>query len=81
MMAFIACLSRDLFHASIFGTVYGAMTSLSALGGAMGPLAASVVHDETGSYALAFWIGVGVAVVSALLLSSLTPAVAPLEKA
>lgn len=81
MMAFIACLSRDLFHASIFGTVYGAMTSLSALGGAMGPLAASVVHDQTGSYAFAFWIGVGVAAVSALLLSSLTREAAPLEKA
>ena len=73
MMAFIACLSRDLFPASIFGTVYGAMTSLSALGAAMGPLAASAVHDQTGSYALAFWLGVGIAAVSAILLASLSP--------
>jgi len=72
MMAFIACLSRDLFPASIFGTVYGAMTSLSALGAAMGPLAASAVHDQTGSYALAFWLGVWIAAVSAVLLASLS---------
>ncbi len=80
MMAFIACLSRQLFPGSIFGTVYGAMTSLSALGAAVGPLSASVIHDATGSYSMAFWSGSGIALLSALLLTSLrsqTAAFAP----
>lgn len=57
------------------------MVALYALGQFLGPLAASVVLDQTGSYAFAFWIGVGVAAAAALLLSSLTPEAAPLEKA
>lgn len=75
-VTFVACLCRRLFAAEIFGSIYGAVTSLSALAGAMGPFAASAIHDATGSYALAFWLGVGTAIVAALLLASLstTPA-------
>ena len=37
----------------------------SIAGGATGPWVTGVVHDVTGSYALAFWIAVGCTVVSA----------------
>ena len=35
-------------------------------GGAVGPWVTGVLHDATGSYARAFWIALGVCVVSAL---------------
>jgi predicted MFS family arabinose efflux permease len=69
----IACITARLFAASVFGVVYGTLTSLTALGGAVGPYLASMIHDGTGSYAMAFWGGLGIAAVSALLLSKLDP--------
>jgi MFS family permease len=62
-----------LFAPSVFGVVYGTMMSLSALSAALGPLAVSAVYDATGSYAPAFWAGLGIATVTALLLQGLTP--------
>ena len=45
----------------------GGTQMLSAiLGGAMGPSAAGVLHDLTGSYAPAFWISIGLNVMSAV---------------
>ena len=70
----IACITARLFSASVFGVVYGTLTSLTALAGAAGPYLASVIHDRTGSYAAAFWGGLGIAAVSALLLVKLEPA-------
>jgi cyanate permease len=38
----------------------------SITGGAAGPWLTGVLHDETGSYDLAFWIALGCSVLSAL---------------
>ncbi len=67
------CIAARLFDTAIFGVVYGTLVSLTALAGAAGPFLASAIHDATGSYAPAFWAGVGVAVVTALLLTRLVP--------
>ncbi len=69
----IACITARLFSGSVFGVVYGTLTSLTALAGAVGPFLASAIHDGTGSYAMAFWGGLGIAAVSALLLRRLEP--------
>ncbi len=69
----IACLATRLFHGSIFGVVYGSMMSIATLAAAIGPLLVSKLYDTTGSYGPAFWSGVGIAVVAALLLSKLEP--------
>ena len=68
-----ACIAARLFEGPIFGVVYGTLTSLTALSGAAGPFLISMVHDSAGSYAPAFWAGIGVAVVVALLLTRLKP--------
>ena len=47
-------------YATIFGTV---MVALMA-GSALGPWLTGALHDASGSYALAFWISVGLSVVS-----------------
>lgn len=68
-----ACIAARLFEGPVFGVVYGTLTSLSALSGAAGPFLISMVHDSTGSYAPAFWSGIGVAAAVALLLTKLKP--------
>jgi MFS family permease len=68
-----ACITARLFEGPIFGVVYGTLTSLTALSGAAGPFLISMVHDGAGSYAPAFWSGIGVAAVVALLLTRLRP--------
>ncbi len=67
------CIAARLFDGAIFGVVYGTLVSLTALSGATGPFLASLVHDATGSYAPAFWAGIGAAAVVALLLMKLDP--------
>jgi len=62
-----------LFGASVFGVVYGTIISLTALCAAIGPLAISAVFDATGSYAPAFWAGLGIAFATALLMQGLSP--------
>jgi predicted MFS family arabinose efflux permease len=71
--ALVACLATRLFDSSIFGVIYGSLISLSVLAASMGPLLVSRMHDVTGSYAPAFWTGVGIALFAVLLLVRLTP--------
>jgi MFS family permease len=73
MAVTIACLAVRLFHGSIFGVVYGTLTSISVLAAAIGPLLVSTIHDITSSYAPAYWTGAGVAVLVAVLLLKLEP--------
>ena len=69
----IACIVSRYFAVSIFGSVYGPLVSLTALSGAVGPLLASLVHDATGGYTLAFWAGVGACAFSAAMFFRLSP--------
>lgn len=68
-----ACIAARLFDTTVFGLVYGTLVSLTALSGASGPFLMSLVHDRAGSYAPAFWAGIAVAAVVALLLTRLKP--------
>ncbi len=68
-----ACIAARLFDGAVFGVVYGTLTSLTALAGAAGPFLISLVHDASGSYAPAFWAGIGAAAAVALLLTKLKP--------
>ena len=69
----IACITARLFDGKIFGTLYGSLTSLSVLSAAIGPLLVSRFHDATGTYIPVFWGGMGIAAVSAILLTRLVP--------
>jgi MFS family permease len=68
-----ACLATRFFPAEDFGVVFGALASLMALSGALAPSGASMIHDATGAYTPAFWIGIAVAIASAALLMTLAP--------
>ena len=55
--------------ASIFGTLMFAAIS----GGAVGPFVAGAVHDATGSYAIAWWICVGMTLLSIVAIWQASP--------
>jgi predicted MFS family arabinose efflux permease len=54
-----------------YGVIFGFMTSVISLASAVGPLLAGVVHDQFGSYGPFLWAGVGISIVSGLLIFSL----------
>lgn len=77
LVALLACLTPRFFAPSVFGSVYAVLLSLTALGGALGPLLASVVHDVAGSYAPALWAAVIASLLSAVLFAATKPLVVP----
>lgn len=73
----VACIVSRFYSGAVFGSVYGAMMAIMVIGGASGPLLASMVHDATGSYTPGLWAGIAVAALSAVLLFRLRPTQAP----
>jgi MFS family permease len=59
------------FDPSVFGVVYSTIMSLTALGAAVGPVLLSATFDAFGSYSPAFWAGIPVSVIAALLLQKI----------
>jgi MFS family permease len=62
----IGAIPAELFEGRHYGTIFGTLMLASIAGGAAGPWVTGVVHDTTGSYALAFWIGMGGSALSAV---------------
>jgi MFS family permease len=54
----IGALAIELFEGKHFGSIYGTLTLAALAGGAAGPWTTGVIHDQTGSYATAFVIGI-----------------------
>jgi MFS family permease len=59
-MPLYAVLAREYFGPRIIGTVFGAVTMLSSLGMAFGPLAGGWIFDSFGEYS---WLFAGSAIV------------------
>ncbi|HML10270.1 MAG TPA: MFS transporter [Stellaceae bacterium] len=55
----------EIFAGKHQGSIFGVVMLSGIVGGAAGPWAAGVLHDVTGSYAPAFWICIGLNLVSA----------------
>jgi len=60
-MPLYAVLARESFGQRAMGTVFGAMTMVSALGMAFGPWAGGTIFDALNSYA---WLYIGSATVA-----------------
>ncbi len=65
--------ASDLFGGPGFSTIYGALYTVICFGLAAGPWIAGRVFDLTGSYAVALWIGLAMAVLSPALLWVVAP--------
>jgi MFS family permease len=59
--------ASDLYRGPGFATIYGTLWAVVCLGLAAGPWIAGQVFDLTGSYALALWIGLAMALVTPAL--------------
>ncbi len=67
----------DTFGRAHVGAISGFIFAITCTAGAIGPLAAGWVRDETGSYMDAFWIGIAVNGVAAALVLCLRPPTPP----
>src|SRR5882672_2307625 len=56
----------ELFQGKHYATIFGTLSLMSIIGGAMGPWVAGALHDRTGDYVLAFWLSIGATLVSAV---------------
>jgi MFS family permease len=65
--------ASDLFGGPGFSTIYGALYTVICLALAAGPRVAGRIFDLTGSYAMALWVGLAMAVVSPALLWAVGP--------
>ncbi len=65
--------ASDLFKGPAFAAIFGMAYPAICLGVASGAWAAGWIFDGTGSYALAFWVAFGMAILSPLLLWVVAP--------
>jgi MFS family permease len=77
----VAYLASGHLGQRAFGTLYGAINTMVALGVAVGPIAANLVYDSVQSYVPVMWAAVPLLLVGAALYASLGsyPAFAPRE--
>ena len=63
----------EIFQGRHFGGIFGTVMLAAMAGGAAGPWVTGVLHDALGDYTLAFWVGAGVSVVSAVAIWLASP--------
>jgi MFS family permease len=61
----MGAITIELFAGKHVGSIFGTVMLSAILGGAAGPWVTGVLHDLTGSYTPAFWICIGLDVISA----------------
>lgn len=62
----IGAIPAEIFQGRHYGTVFGTLMLASIGGGAVGPWLTGALHDATGSYTIAFWIGIFCSLLSAI---------------
>jgi MFS family permease len=63
----------EIFQGKHYGSIFGSVMLAGLAGGAAGPLVTGILHDLSGSYAVAFAIGIGVSVLSATAIWMASP--------
>ena len=63
----------EIFQGKNYGAIFGTIMLGGLTGGAAGPWLTGLLYDLNGSYTLAFWIGVGMSVFSALAIYMAAP--------
>ena len=66
-------IAGDLFAGPGFSTIYGTLYAVICLGLAAGAWSAGKIFDVTGSYSVALWIGLGLAILTPALLWIVAP--------
>jgi MFS family permease len=63
----------EIFQGKHYGTIFGTMMIAALAGGAAGPWVTGFLHDVSGSYAIAFAIGIGMSGLSAVAIWMASP--------
>jgi MFS family permease len=63
----------EIFQGKHYGSIFGTIMLAALAGGAAGPWVTGVLHDFTGSYTIAFMIGIGVSALSAIAIWQASP--------
>ncbi len=61
----MGAIPAEIFEGRHYGSIFGTVMLAAILGGAAGPWLAGSLHDHFGNYAPAFWISIGLSLVSA----------------
>jgi MFS family permease len=69
----IGAIAAEIFQGPHYGTIFGTLMLAAIGGGAAGPWVTGVLHDATGSYAVAFGIAIGCSVLSAVAIWQAAP--------
>jgi MFS family permease len=62
----LGAIPAEIFAGRHYGSIFGTLMLAAITGGAVGPWLTGVLHDATGSYALAFWIAIGCSALSSM---------------
>jgi MFS family permease len=63
----------EIFQGRHYGSIFGTIMVAALVGGAAGPFVTGLLHDVTGSYTLAFAIGIAISGLSALAIWLASP--------
>jgi MFS family permease len=63
----------EIFQGRHYGSIFGTIMIAALAGGAAGPWLTGVLHDLSGSYTIAFAIGIGVSGMSAVAIWRASP--------
>jgi MFS family permease len=63
----------EIFEGPHFGAIFGAVMLAGLLGGAAGPFLTGWLHDLTGTYVAAFWLGIGASLMAAVAVTLAAP--------
>lgn len=69
----MGAVAMEIFEGKHFGGIYGTLTLAGLAGGAAGPWITGALYDRFDNYALAFWLGVTVSLVSAAAIWMASP--------
>ncbi|MEK9719491.1 MAG: MFS transporter, partial [Quisquiliibacterium sp.] len=71
--AVVAAIPAEIFEGKQYGMIFGAVMLGAISGGALGPWLTGVLHDHTGSYALAFWIAILISIYGIIAIWKASP--------
>jgi MFS family permease len=73
LVSVLGAIPAEIFAGRHYGAVFGMLMLLAIGGGAAGPWVAGALYDAVGSYAPAFWLGIGATIVSTAAIWAAAP--------
>ena len=69
----LGAIPAEIFEGRHYGAIFGTLALSLIVGGALGPWLTGALHDQTGSYALPFWIAIVLSALSAIAIWRAAP--------